>query len=107
MSTGLSSQVRGLVDTILAIICLILFLGALYFALLGPKVSAATPQRFVRVGWDVLDVHTVIDTVRDTKTGTCKAFYRLQGIAVHDFGFVNCDGQPIVLPLPFVMSPIR
>ena len=86
-------------------------------------VHATAPQRFVRVGWDVIEAaperQTVIDTIKDTKTGTCKAFYRIEylrqmsnngapAIALSDFGFVNCDGQAIILPIMLpVASPIK
>lgn len=93
----------------------------LYFAAVHVKAAPAA-QRFVRVGWDVIELagtrQTVIDTIKDTKTGTCKAFYRIEytremnmttgnpAIALSDFGFVNCDGQTVILPL-VVTSPIK
>jgi len=97
-------------------------IAVLYFA--GTHIKAASGQRFVRVGWDVIEVTTerqsVIDTIKDTKTGTCKAFYRIEyprqnvypgspAIALSDFGYVNCDGQAVIPPmlLPMPASAIK
>ncbi len=101
------------------------FVALLVFALLVIFVMAktlhgqpppTTAQRFVRVGWDVVDAQrndgtfTVIDTIKDTQLGLCRSFYRIEGshhsVAVAPYAPVECPHGP-VLGTPGAMSPYK
>lgn len=120
MSLGLSSRFRSAVDAALALITLVLLLGAFYLMLLGPRVSAAVEQRFVRVGYsDLQDKQTSVNIIKDVETGQCRAYVRVktdwsmnsrpESSALTDTWPVPCskmDTMPPSLP-PSAMSPIR